>query len=154
MRKIKKIILHCSASDDSLDIGAKEIKELHTSKGIVKWNGQKMPGFGWSDIGYHVVIRKNGVAEAGRPLERPGAHVEGHNEDSIGICWVGLNDLNNSQFQTLVALIRGYMNQFNLEITDVYGHYEFNPKKTCPNIDMVHFRAELLFLPGSIGDVR
>lgn len=35
------------------------------------------------------MIRRNGVVEEGRPIEQSGAHVAGHNHDSIGICLVG-----------------------------------------------------------------
>lgn len=77
MRDISLIVIHCSATPPEQDIGAAEIREWH------------MNGNGWSDIGYHYVVRRSGVIETGRPLERAGAHASGHNEDSIGVCLVG-----------------------------------------------------------------
>lgn len=46
-------------------------------------------GNGWSGIGYHFVVRKDGTIERGRPLEAVGAHCTGQNADSIGICFEG-----------------------------------------------------------------
>lgn len=52
---------------------------------IHRWHRQK----GWSGIGYHFVVRKNGTVERGRPENKTGAHASGHNQDSIGICFEG-----------------------------------------------------------------
>ena len=60
-----------------MDIGVKEIRKWHVDENK------------WSDIGYHDVIRRNGAIETGRPLEKPGAHAKGHNQNAIGICLVG-----------------------------------------------------------------
>lgn len=69
-----------------MDIGASEIRDWHINKN------------GWSDIGYHYVNRRNGLIEIGRPIEVAGAHVKGHNYDSIGICMVGgVNDAGKAQ---------------------------------------------------------
>src|SRR5688572_4775960 len=79
--KTDLIVVHCSATDDSQDIGVKEIREWHT---------QPYPkGRGWSDVGYHRVIRRDGTVEEGRPIQSVGAHVQGHNHRSVGICLVG-----------------------------------------------------------------
>jgi N-acetyl-anhydromuramyl-L-alanine amidase AmpD len=44
---------------------------------------------GWSGIGYHFVVDRQGDVCVGRPVEKVGAHVKGHNSNSIGICLVG-----------------------------------------------------------------
>jgi N-acetylmuramoyl-L-alanine amidase len=44
---------------------------------------------GWSGIGYHFIIRKDGTIEEGRPLGTIGAHVYGENRHTIGINLVG-----------------------------------------------------------------
>lgn len=33
--------------------------------------------------------------------------------------------------------------EFDLEEKDVKGHYELDPKKTCPNLDMDQFRQDI-----------
>jgi hypothetical protein len=79
--KTNWIVLHCSATRASqVNIGAKDIRRWHKDKG-------------WADIGYHYVIKRDGTLEKGRALDAVGAHVEGHNSDSVGVCLVGgLND--------------------------------------------------------------
>lgn len=82
MRNITRVIIHSSATRPHIDVGAAEIRAWHT-------NPTSEGGRGWSDIGYHFVIRRSGAIEPGRPVYRPGAHTKGHNADSIGVCIVG-----------------------------------------------------------------
>ena len=137
MRTIKRIVVHCTDSDDSLDIGFREINEWHKERGWMSPSGVS--------CGYHYVIRRNGVLERGRPDEETGAHVRGWNHDSIGIVWVGRKKMDPRQEKTLLPVVRGLMNQYMVDITNVFGHYELDPGKTCPNLDMNRVRAELLF---------
>jgi N-acetylmuramoyl-L-alanine amidase len=81
MRKINRIFVHCSDTPTGRDVSAADIKRWHTDP--------KPKGNGWRDIGYSHVIRIDGTIELGRPVEQVGAHVAGHNSDSIGICLVG-----------------------------------------------------------------
>ena len=76
MRKINKIILHCSATKEG---------KHYTAKDIDRWHREQ----GYTMIGYHYVILLDGTVEYGRPLEMQGAHTYGHNADSIGICYIG-----------------------------------------------------------------
>lgn len=73
---VRYIIVHCSATPADMDIGSKEIDRWHRERGYFQ-------------IGYHAVIRRNGLVEAGRPIEMPGAHARGYNEISLGVCLVG-----------------------------------------------------------------
>lgn len=68
-----RIILHHAAAE-SCD--AATIHQWHLNKG-------------WSGIGYHFVVRKNGSIERGRPEDTVGAHALNNNSDSIGICFEG-----------------------------------------------------------------
>jgi N-acetylmuramoyl-L-alanine amidase len=137
MRQINKIIIHCAATRPSMDVGAVEIRRWHVQ------------GNGWSDIGYHGVIRRNGVLESGRSLNEPGAHTSGHNKDSIGICLVGgvMEDgktpeanFTPEQWATLERtvgdLLRKYPN------ATVHGHNEF-AAKACPSFDVQKWWAGL-----------
>lgn len=137
MRKIKKIVIHCTDSEDSLDIGFREINQWHKERGWLSQSG--------ISCGYHYIIRRNGKIEKGRPLEEAGAHVSGHNSTSIGIVWVGRKNISPGQMGRLLSLTRWLMQEFAVEPDQVFGHYELNPGKTCPNLDMNKVRAELLF---------
>ena len=76
MREINKIIVHCSATREFQDVKTEEIRRWHMDKG-------------WSDVGYHYLIELDGSINKGRPVERIGAHCKGHNNDSIGVCYIG-----------------------------------------------------------------
>lgn len=70
------IIIHHAYTPVNMDIGYDEIYEWHVTDN------------GWSDVGYHFIVRRNGRIEQGRPLNQPGAHTSGYN-DNFGICLVG-----------------------------------------------------------------
>ena len=122
------IVIHCSATRAiQANIGAKDIRQWHMSKG-------------WSDIGYHWVIKRSGAVEKGRAQELVGAGVEGHNSDSVHICMVGgLNDdtwkpENNytaSQWEALQKLVSSLTKKY--PAAKVLGHRDFaGVKKACP----------------------
>lgn len=130
MRDINLIVVHCSATPPSMDIGVNEITEWHIN------------GNGWSDIGYHNVIRRDGTLEHGRDLAIAGAHAKGYNSYSIGVCLIGGVDENNEpennftdeQFKTLRGYIDTMIDVFN---ADVLGHRDLpNVNKACPSFDV------------------
>ena len=69
----KHIVLHHAAA---IKCSADDIHRIHISNG-------------WTGIGYHFYIRKDGSVYEGRPIGTKGAHVEGQNSKSIGICFEG-----------------------------------------------------------------
>ena len=119
MRKINKIIVHCSASDRPEHDNPHVIREWHLSRG-------------WSDSGYHYIITKNGSLSVSRPISIKGAHCYGQNSHSIGICCTGKESFSEFQFQTLKALCLNLCEIFSLHDADIYPHWFFNKSKTCP----------------------
>lgn len=140
-RKINKIIVHCTDSDDSLDIGFKEIDSWHRERG---WYSKKSN----MSCGYHYIVRKRGRVEAGRLESDVGAHCYGQNKSSLGVVWVGRKDMTTEQKQALLKLLRKLIDEHGLKPFDVYGHCEFTDGKTCPNLDMHRLRVDLLFTKG------
>lgn len=128
MRNITTIIIHCAATKPTMDIGAKEIEQWHRARGF----------FG---IGYHYVIRRDGTIETGRPLEKAGAHAEGHNADSIGICMAGgidnkgkpQNNFTDAQWASLKSLTLGLVHQY--KGLRIIGHNEVS-NKACPSFSV------------------
>jgi N-acetyl-anhydromuramyl-L-alanine amidase AmpD len=118
---IDNITIHCSATRPNQDIGADDIR---------KWHVQ---GNGWSDIGYHFVIRRDGSEEVGRPISRIGAHVSGHNQGNIGICLVGGLDMESKpadnftdeQYESLRQLVSNLLMEF--PDATVRGHRDWSP---------------------------
>ena len=115
---VKRIIVHCSASD------APEADNIAT---IRKWHQLR----GWDDVGYHFFIRKDGAIEKGRDVKYVGAHAKGHNHDSIGICLSGDKDFTLDQYIALGALLQ--VIEIEYGHMTVHPHNEFNENKTCPN---------------------
>lgn len=136
MRKINLIVIHSSATPSDRDIGVEVIRKWHTDS--------KPHGRGWSDIGYHYVIRRNGRIEAGRPVEIAGAHAKGHNRNSIGICMVGGADNNlhaednftTVQEHSMEILINFLTNIYEIDVYSVVGHRDLNDKTECPSFDV------------------
>jgi N-acetylmuramoyl-L-alanine amidase len=127
MREIHKIIIHCSDTESG------------TAAAIRKFHMAPPPdGRGWDDIGYHWVIDLDGNVETGRPEEEEGAHCEGHNLDSIGICLIGVKNFSIVQLLSMRRLVQQKMAQYSVPSSEVFGHYEFDTAiaqgKTCPNI--------------------
>lgn len=130
MRNIDKLIVHCTATPEFKDFDVEDVRSWH-----VKGNG-------WSDIGYHYLIKLDGTVEEGRPIERSGAHVAGHNKNSIGIAYVGGMDKNMDEWidtrtveqkDSLFNLLMDLKYEYPDSI--VYGHNDFTDKKVCPCFD-------------------
>lgn len=90
-RRTDYVVWHCSATPADWNIGAKEIKYLHTAPKTepVPWGSYNLRGKAWRDIGYGLVLPRDGSIEIGRGLDAIGAHVKGYNRISVGICLVG-----------------------------------------------------------------
>ena len=144
IRWIEKIVIHCSDSD------------FGDASLLDSWHR----GRGFDCIGYHFVILnayptpesirlhrpefwRDGVVETGRSLDIPGAHVRGHNHNSIGICLIGRNCFTLSQYESLNSKLGQLYEQF--PEAKLYGHYELiragAPPKSCPNLDMDYLRG-------------
>ena len=125
------IAVHCAATD-AQDIGAKEIDVWHRQRGFLC-------------IGYHFVIRRDGRLEDGlnspcRPTTAIGAHVQGYNHNSIGICMVGggsakeNNNFTAPQWATLETLLRDLKHEYPDAV--IQGHRDFpDVTKWCPSFD-------------------
>jgi N-acetyl-anhydromuramyl-L-alanine amidase AmpD len=87
-------------------------------------------------------------------MTRPGAHVRGHNHNSIGICLVGGVDANQKpdnnftqeQFDSLEDVLMKLVSTY--DIHTVMGHRDFpGVSKACPSFDVTAWLSET-------GDVR
>ena len=92
---------------DSHDVPASTIDDWHKERGF-------------SGIGYHLVIRKDGTVEIGRSMTKKGAHALGRN-DRIGIVLTGYNEFTDAQKNTLKKVL------LELGVDSIQGHHE-----NCP----------------------
>ena len=115
---VKYIAVHCSATRPTAIMGVREIHRMHVDRGF-------------ACVGYHYVIRRDGTIERGRPEAKMGAHVEGHNRDSLGICLIGgidadgkaKNNFTQDQFTSLKNLLLSLHGKYPKAI--IQGHRDF-----------------------------
>jgi N-acetyl-anhydromuramyl-L-alanine amidase AmpD len=127
---IKYVVVHCSATPPTMDVGRTEIDRWHRQKG-------------WLMIGYHFVIRRDGTVEAGRMLNAVGAHAINFNENSWGICLVGgvnadghaVDNFTPAQMAMLKKIVVGLLK--DAPKAEVLGHRDLpQVKKDCPSFDV------------------
>lgn len=129
MREIKFIVLHCSATKEGQNFQASDIDRFHRQRGFQK-------------IGYHYLVTLEGTIQKGREEIETGAHVRGHNSNSIGVCYIGgLDGKGNpkdtrtaSQKKALLSLLSHLKNKYPRAI--IQGHRDFpGVRKACPCFD-------------------
>lgn len=128
MKKVRYIIVHCSATPRGRDIGVNEIRAWHKARGF-------------KDVGYHYVVRLDGTIEAGRPETEQGAHCKGLNGCSIGVCYVGgveadgktpADTRTEAQKSALKWLIKRLHEHY--PEAEIRSHRDF-ALKACPSFD-------------------
>ena len=143
MRTITLIVLHCSATRTTQKYPFHLCKADHLKRGF-------------TDIGYHYYITRDGQVHVGRPLWKEGAHCKGHNKHSIGICYEGGLDAlgecfdtrTKAQKQSMSALLERLHEQYPNAI--ILGHRDLSPDlggdghvepeewlKQCPCFDAI-----------------
>lgn len=132
MRKINKIIIHCTATPEGREVTIKDLQRWHIEER------------GWSDIGYHYFIDLKGVVYPCRPLAKIGSHTKGENKFSIGIAYAGGMDKamrvskdtrTPEQKEALDCLLHELKDRFQDAM--IYGHRDFSTKD-CPSFDAFH----------------
>lgn len=142
-RTITELFVHCSDTPEGKDYTVADIRRWHLDRGF-------------SDIGYHYIIYRDGTIHKGRDVNISGAHVEGHNSHSIGICYIGgaeaTLDKNGKivakknsrghniakdtrtakQKEALAKLLKDLRKLYPK--AKIYGHRDF-AKKECPCFD-------------------
>jgi len=170
-RTITLIVIHCSASanGDSLFRGAlgqpgfatpiQTIDAWHAARGFHR--DEKARRFFNPDlvaIGYHFVIYRNGVTVAGRAEQETGAHVNGYNQKSLGICLIGTDQYSPEQWQSLRELIT--LLQKRYPDARIVGHRDLSPDlngngvvepgewlKTCPGFAVAEWLGSGMLAP-------
>ena len=139
MRPITRVIIHCTASDDEADNRDHALTKLHIMPPDIEvhWNNKQVNCFGFDSVGYHFVVWKTGDIQNFRDLEEMGAHVKGHNGDSVGVCLAGLNDFSPFQMRQAAKLVWELCQAYGLDpLKDVHPHNKYTDKKTCPNFPL------------------
>lgn len=150
MRKIDLIVVHCASTPEGKDFTVADIDRWHRQRGFRK-------------IGYHWVVYRDGSIHAGRPESEVGAHVNGYNSHSIGVCYIGglTSDSKKSkdtrtpkQKEALRKLLRSLKQKYPQ--AKIVGHRDLSPDtnhngkvdkwewlKDCPCFDAIPEYADL-----------
>jgi N-acetylmuramoyl-L-alanine amidase len=164
-RTINAIVIHCAATPNGKDIKIAAIDAMHKVRGF-KRDSQAVRSFNpdLRHVGYHFVIEVYGSIQAGRDIEEVGAHVQGNNSKSIGICMIGTDKFTVEQWESLkgcLIYLAGDIqkrtittpNQALLAFSDmeikIKGHRDYSPDlngdgqitrnewiKTCPGFSV------------------
>ena len=127
-RNIKELIVHCSATPEGKDYSVDTIRQWHLQRGF-------------SDIGYHYVIYRDGSIHIGRDESIIGAHCTGHNTNSIGVCYIGgcasdgktpKDTRTLQQKESLLSLLKTLKVKY--PNAKIYPHYKF-AAKACPSFN-------------------
>ena len=127
-RKITEIIVHCTATPEGKD---------YTVADITRWHKDR----GFTTIGYHYVVYRDGSIHNGRDVNISGGHCTGHNYCSIGVCYVGgckpnskeaKDTRTDAQKKALVELLKKLKAMY--PGVKIYGHNRF-AAKACPSFD-------------------
>ena len=142
------IVVHSSLTPASREDGVEYLRSRHMRQGCV-------------DVGYHYVIRRNGVIEQGRVLHAMGQHCGDNDIDSVGICLIGGGDSKHrprkagpdyttTQMRSLahlcLMLVRLYPE------AEVCGHNRFASTSKCPLFSVNAWWADLSTRLRDLGD--
>jgi len=138
MRNIKYIVLHCTATPQ------------HTTIESIKnyWR----TSLGWTNPGYHYMIKADGEIVMTLPIEKIANGVAGYNTPSIHISYIGGVDARNNpldnrteaQKKSQIKLLTDLKRKF--PGAEIKGHRDF-PKvaKACPSFDVKTWLKEINF---------
>lgn len=123
------LVVHCSATKVTHNTTIEDLDRWHRERGFRK-------------VGYHFFIDRAGELHAGRELTEIGAHVEGYNQESLGICMAGgldenmnpednFTDVQKETLRKLLVALKAYAKN-----AKVVGHNYLNPHKACPCFDV------------------
>ena len=127
-RYINEIIVHCSATAEGKDFTIDDIKRWHLARGF-------------SDIGYHYIIYRDGSINKGRDESKIGAHCTGHNSNSIGVCYIGgcaadgktpKDTRTEAQKSSLLKLLSELKKKYPKAV--IHSHKDY-ASKACPSFD-------------------
>ena len=128
MRTINRIIIHSTATPAGRAVTVAEITGWHRQRGF-------------NTIGYHFLVGLNGEVCIGRNIATAGAHVVGHNADSIGIAYVGGTDINGKPLDTRTDAQKKALKDLILKLqcdypnATVHGHRDF-AATACPSFNV------------------
>lgn len=128
-RAINELIWHCTATPEGRDYTVDDVRAWHKQRG-------------WSDIGYHYLVYRDGTIVTGRPIGQIGSHVAGHNTGTVGCAYVGglsadgktaKDTRTPAQRRSMLWLTKELVKKHGIK--KVSGHNQY-AAKACPSFDV------------------
>jgi N-acetyl-anhydromuramyl-L-alanine amidase AmpD len=135
---LTQIVLHYSATYSDQDLDVRDIDKMHRARGF-------------NSVGYHYIIKRDGMIERGRKETEIGAHVKGQNTGKIGICLIGglerssgpnigVDNRTDAQKRSAASLIRDMLTRY--PGAKVVGHRDL-AATLCPAYDAAAWWASV-----------
>ena len=142
-RIINAIVIHCAATPNGKPFTIADIDAMHKVRGF-KRDRQAARNLNpdLKYVGYHFVIETDGSIKSGRGIEEIGAHVQGSNAKSIGICMIGTDKFTQAQWIALreclinlsskilgrtIMTADSMLQSFNNAGITIKGHRDYSP---------------------------
>lgn len=134
---IKYLVVHHSATSPDLDI--EDIHRMHLNEGF-------------TCVGYHAIIKKDGTVQWGRPMDSQGAQTYGYNHCSLGVCLIGYfhrDSVNRGQYpdkptdkqlESLVQILVNWKRKIPQNVK-IVGHRELC-QTACPGDGFTHLMLD------------
>lgn len=177
LRLIDLLVIHCSATPSGRPLSqgvpgtpgfiscAQVIDGWHAARGFARsFQARRALNTELVAIGYHFVLDLDGTIYSGRAVSEVGAHAQGNNAASIGICMIGGAERDgrytSAQWRALAYLVRELTDTYAIQLKlptrngdavsgGVCGHRDLSPDangdgqvtsiewlKTCPGFDV------------------
>lgn len=127
------LVVHCAATPPKFDVDIKDITEWHIARGF-------------RTVGYHYFIKRGGTRQTGRLINEIGAHVVGHNHNSVGVCMAGgvaadaitpENNFTEEQWTTLYLTLKELHEAYPKAV--IVGHRDLDSGKACPSFSVSEY---------------
>ncbi|HTV67505.1 MAG TPA: N-acetylmuramoyl-L-alanine amidase [Rhizobiaceae bacterium] len=133
-RPINEIIVHCAATAEGQDYTVDDIRAWHKKRGF-------------TDIGYHYVIYRDGRVMPGRPVGQVGAHCadKGKNKGTIGISYIGgvakdgktPKDTRTPAQRASILWLLAQLKKKHKDVVRITGHNLY-AAKACPSFNVAN----------------
>lgn len=146
---IRRLVIHSSGSPNGQPLTAADIDAWHEKRqirrshearyGLGRWEGRGPHAHALRAIGYHFVIRVNGVVEVGRRLTEEGGNGVGGTHRGIGVCLIGTDRFSEAQWAVLrrhVVTTNEWVEREHFEPLSIVGHRDLAPDVRCPGFDV------------------
>ena len=130
---------HCTGvvvhHTNSHDVSIKEVEQWHKARD-------------WPHVGYHYLIRSDGMREVGCPITEEGIHARGRNHTHIGVALTGsfsgdppnsktLIEPTSRQLLSLKSLLESLCDEFKISPLRIERHHSLCPGDRLPLEELI-----------------